>query len=69
MWGIKPEREICLDESLLLFKGRLHFRQYLPAKKSRLGIKFSTCVSLYLDIVIRSGSILVRLLQQKKSTE
>ena len=34
MWGIQPEREICLDESLLLFKGRLQFRQYLPTKKS-----------------------------------
>ena len=46
MWGIQPEREICLDESLLLFKGRLQFRQYLPAKKSRFGIKiFQVCES------------------------
>ena len=34
-----PSQNIALDESLLLFKGRLLFRQYLPAKRSRFGIK------------------------------
>jgi len=30
----------CIDESLLKFKGRLSFKQYLPFKRSRFGIKF-----------------------------
>ena len=45
--GIQPEREICLDESILLYKGRLLFKQYLPLKRARFGIKiFSLCESL-----------------------
>ena len=39
-----PFQSIALDESLLLYKGRLLFRQYLPAKRSRFGIKiYSVC--------------------------
>lgn len=33
-------KELSLDESLLLFRGRLHFRQYIKSKKARYGIKF-----------------------------
>ncbi|CAJ0965480.1 unnamed protein product [Ranitomeya imitator] len=29
-----PQREICVDESLIHFKGRLQFRQYLPSKRA-----------------------------------
>jgi len=39
-----PTQDLALDESLLLWKGRLLFRQYLPAKRARFGIKiFSVC--------------------------
>lgn len=31
---------LSLDESLLLFRGRLSFRQYIKNKKARYGIKF-----------------------------
>jgi hypothetical protein len=34
-----PSENISLDESLLLFKGRLMFKQYIPLKRSRYGIK------------------------------
>ena len=34
-----PFQNLCTDESLLLFKGRLSFKQYIPAKRSRFGIK------------------------------
>ena len=33
--------DISIDESLLLWKGRLIFKQYLPLKISRFGIKIS----------------------------
>lgn len=36
----KPPECLSLDESLLLFKGRLHFRKYIPSKRERYGIKF-----------------------------
>ena len=32
-------RNVCIDESLLLWKGRLHFKQYIPMKRCRFGIK------------------------------
>ena len=34
-----PHRDICIDESLLLFKGRIIFRQYTLLKRARFGIK------------------------------
>ena len=37
------ETYICVDESLLLWKGRLIFRQYLPLKRARFGIKNFLC--------------------------
>ena len=39
-----PSKNVCIDESLLLWKGRLHFKQYIPLKRSRFGIKlFMLC--------------------------
>ena len=35
----QPEHDLSLDESTVKFKGRLFFRQYLPAKPTRWGIK------------------------------
>ena len=34
-----PGPSVAVDETLLLYKGRLHFRQYLPLKRARFGIK------------------------------
>lgn len=34
-----PERDICIDESLLLRKGRLSFKQFIRIKKAQFGIK------------------------------
>ncbi|XP_008189696.1 piggyBac transposable element-derived protein 3-like [Acyrthosiphon pisum] len=35
-----PRIELSLDESLLLHRGRLGFRQYIKGKKAKYGIKF-----------------------------
>ena len=32
-------QELFIDESLLLYKGRLSFKQYIPTKRNRFGIK------------------------------
>lgn len=37
--AITPERDVSIDESLMLFKGRLAWKQYIPLKRSRFGIK------------------------------
>ena len=39
-----PSENISIDEELLLYKGRLSFKQYIPSKRARFGIKlFSLC--------------------------
>ena len=41
-----PGKCIAVDESLMLWKGRLFFRQYIPLKRSRFGIKvYQLCES------------------------
>lgn len=35
----KPKKHIAIDETLLLFKGRLIFKQYIPKKRARFGMK------------------------------
>lgn len=38
-------KNLCIDESVILFDGRLLFRQYLKNKRHRYGIKiFKLCV-------------------------
>ena len=34
-----PEQNVAVDESLMLFKGRLKIRQYIPNKRNRYGVK------------------------------
>ena len=39
-----PSENISIDEELLLYKERLSFKQYIPCKRARFGIKlFSLC--------------------------
>lgn len=41
-----PNREITVDETLLLFKCRLQIRQYIPSKRKRYGLKsYALCES------------------------
>ena len=41
-----PESAICTDDCLILWKGRLVFRQHIPNKRSRFGIKlYALCES------------------------
>ena len=39
-----PDKFVAVDESLLLWKGQLVFKQYIPLKRARFGIKlFNVC--------------------------
>ena len=41
-----PGCELAIDESMIKFKGRIHFKQYLPSKPTRWGIKvYALCES------------------------
>ena len=35
-----PYKDLCIDESLMLWKGRLAFCQYISSKRHRFGVKF-----------------------------
>ena len=53
-----PGRNLSLDEALLLWRGRLFFRQYIPNKAAKYGIKLyelSTPNGFILNILIYEG--------------
>lgn len=39
-----PGEKICIDESVVPFGGRLVFRQYIPGKRHRYGVKLNSAV-------------------------
>ena len=41
-----PARHVSIDEELVAWRGRLQFRQYIPSKRARFGVKvFALCES------------------------
>lgn len=56
---LHPGQKLCIDESLMLWKGRLSFKQYLPLKRHRFGIKIFELVDcetgFILDFIIYTG--------------
>nr|CAH7715063.1 unnamed protein product [Callosobruchus chinensis] len=55
-----PERDVSIDESLIGWKGRLSWRQYIPSKRKRFGMKlFALCESssgYMFNFIIYTGS-------------
>ena len=69
-------RDVCIDESLVLFKGRLAFKQFIHTKRARFGIKIyqlCTTSSILLDFLVYLGKMSDELLafpdQQFTSSE
>jgi hypothetical protein len=56
---IKPYKNLCIDESLMLWKGRLNFKQYILTKRYRFGVKlFILCdchTGFIMDFIIYAG--------------
>ena len=55
-----PRKKLSIDESLVLFKGRLSFKQYIKFKRARFGIKYyqlCTTDGIVLDYVIYHGGM------------
>ncbi|XP_035734902.1 piggyBac transposable element-derived protein 4-like [Vespa mandarinia] len=54
-----PFQDLCIDESLILYKGRLSFRQYIPSERNRFGIKsfmLCDCKTGYVqDVIVYCG--------------
>ena len=57
---INPGKNLCIDESLMLWKGRLKFKQFLPLKRHRFGIKLFELVDcdtgFLLGFIIYTGA-------------
>jgi len=55
-----PSQDLCVDESLVLFKGRVAFKQFIRNKRARFGIKlFELCTSngIFLNFLIYHGKM------------
>lgn len=54
-----PYQDLCIDESMVKWKGRLSFKQYIPSKRHRFGIKlFVLCdvmTGYVQDLIIYTG--------------
>ncbi|XP_069187203.1 piggyBac transposable element-derived protein 4-like [Procambarus clarkii] len=47
-----PGQNVVIDKSLVLFKGRLAFKQYIPSKRDRFGLKFFVLCDCETGIVL-----------------
>lgn len=58
--SLYPFKNIVIDESLMLFKGRISFRQFIPSKRHRFGLKFFVAVDCetgyVLDFILYTGA-------------
>ncbi|XP_035712696.1 piggyBac transposable element-derived protein 4-like [Folsomia candida] len=57
-----PGEYLYIDESLMPFKGRLSFKQYVPSKRARFGVKF------YILVDCATKAVLALLPYQGKKT-
>ena len=55
----RPFQKVCIDESLVLWRGKLRFRQYIPSKRHRFGLKlFLMCdckTGFITDMILYTG--------------
>jgi len=51
---LTPYQNLSIDESLILHKGRLLFKQYIPSKRSRFGIKTFSIVDEETRFILNS---------------
>jgi len=51
---LNPSQYLCIDESLILFKGRLYWKQYNPKKSAKFGIKTFSIVDCKTGFILFS---------------
>ena len=64
-----PGKDVSIDESLVLFKGRLSFQQYIKSKRARFGINlYQLCTSngILLDFIVYHGNIVPQLIEMEE---
>ena len=63
------DKYVSIDESLVLFKGRLCFQQYIISKRARFGInlyQLCTCNGILLDFIVYHGNIAPHLIEMEE---
>lgn len=56
----QPGKELSLDESMVLWRGRLVFRQYIKNKRHKYGVKLyelATPEGLVLNVIVYTGAL------------
>lgn len=57
---LRPQQNLCIDESIMVWKGRLAFKQFIPSKRHRFGVKLFVlcdCATGYiLDFIVYTGA-------------
>ena len=64
-----PGKDVSIDESLVLFKGRLSFQQCIKSKRARFGIKlYQLCTSngILLDFIVYHGNTAPQLIEMEE---
>ena len=51
--ALSPGKFLSVDETLMGFKGRLSFKQYIPSKRCRFGAKFFVLVDHDTKFVVK----------------
>ena len=67
--GFFTRKEISINETLVLFNGRLSFQQYMKSKTARFGIKlYQLCTSngILLVFIIYHGNIAPQLIEMEE---
>ena len=55
-----PHNKISIDEGMIPFKGRLKFKQRMPLKPAKVGIKMFVCPNFSLGTATSFKSILAK---------
>ena len=42
----EPSKDLCIDETLYSFRGRCQFKQFIPSKPAKYGIKYNSIVDV-----------------------
>ncbi|CAF3588675.1 unnamed protein product [Rotaria sp. Silwood1] len=64
-----PESDITIDEQLLGFRGKCPFRQYMPKKPDKYGLKLWLCVDVDSHYVFNASPYLGRQPMEKRQTQ
>lgn len=64
---VNPGNNLCVDEQLYSFRGRCNFKQYMPSKPGKYGIKYWSIVDVETSIVLKSSVYLGKVTEARQT--